>query len=252
MRDCVDDYLGHFDFTGKTVLEVGPANGFHTVAMEQRGASVTCVENAPDQVWEHVPRVDQNVEEWARLRQESAPKFYRAWWYTQKVYGCSAKMLYCGAAALNDVANLLKFDVCLIAGVLQHVKHPMDLVWAASRLADTVIITERWLPGVEVSVHPYAMFAPHPTNNLVDTWWYLSTAILKNAMTMFGFEMKREARFYARARAMAHPDINQDTYIQSDHYNMIFVRTSAIKPESPEPPTSLPPSTPLLPQPLRP
>src|SRR5271157_4753904 len=90
MRDCVDDYLGHFDFTGKTVLEVGPANGFHTVAMEQRGASVTCVENAPDQVWEHVPRVDQNVEEWARLRQESAPKFYRAWWYTQKVYGCSA------------------------------------------------------------------------------------------------------------------------------------------------------------------
>jgi hypothetical protein len=231
MRDCIDDYLGHFDFTGKTVLEVGPANGFHTVAMEKRGASVTCVENAPDQIWEYFPRVDRNVEEWARLRREGTPQFFRTWWYTQKVYGCSAKMLYCGAAALNDVANILKFDVCLIAGVLQHVQHPMDLVWAASRLADTVIITERWLPVVEEKAHGYAAFAPHPGNDVIDSWWCLSTAILKDAMNMFGFEMQREARFDVKAWRMAHPDINQDTSIQAPHYNMVFARRSAIKPE---------------------
>jgi len=240
MRDCVEECLGHFDFTGKTVLEVGPANGFYTIAMEKRGASVTCVENAPGQVWEYVPRVDQNVEEWARLRQEGAPKFFKAWWYTQKVYGCSAKMLYCGASALSDVADLLKYDVCLIAGVLQHVRHPMDLLQTASRLADTVIITERWLPVVE-NVHPYAVFVPHPDNDMLDSWWYLSTTIVKSARRVFGFQVARESRFNVRAWKMQHADIEQDSFVQSEHYNVVLTR---IKTQPEAAPESAPP--PLL------
>jgi O-methyltransferase len=47
MRDCVDDCLGRFDFTGKTVLEVGPANGFYTIAMEKRGPVSRAWKEAP-------------------------------------------------------------------------------------------------------------------------------------------------------------------------------------------------------------
>jgi hypothetical protein len=179
--------------------------------------------------------VDLNTEEWVRLRREGAPEFYKAWWYTQKAYGCSAKMLYCGAAALNDVANIVKFDVCLIAGVLQHVRHPMDLIWAASRLADTVIITERWLSAVEERVHAYAVFVPDPDNRIIDSWWYLSTTIVKKAMRIFGFQMVREARFDVTAWRMVHPDISQDTFVPSEHYNMVFTRMSPAESESLEP-----------------
>jgi len=224
MRDCVDECLGHVDLKGKTAVEVGPANGFYTVSMEQRGASVTSVEVDPDQGWEHVPRADLNIDEWVRLRRLGSPKFFKAWWYTQKAYGCSAKMLYCGADALNDVADLLKFDVCLLAGVLQHVKHPMDLLHAASRLADTVIITERWLPFLEDGVHALATFVPAPDNRMVDSWWYLSTTIVKNAMQIFGFELQREARFNVKAWRRLHPDINQDEFALSEHCNMVFTR----------------------------
>jgi Methyltransferase domain len=227
MRDCVDDCLGRLDFTGKTVLEIGPANGFFTIAMEQRGASVTCVENNPDQVWEYVPRVDHDVEAWVRRRRKELPTFYRTWWYTQKVFGCSAKIIYCGAAALNDALKGMKFDVCLIAGVLQHVKHPMDLIFAASTLADAVIFTEGWNVGLEASPHAYALFAPHPTNKMLDSWWWLSTKVVKNAMQMFGFGLEREARFNVRAWRMQHPDIAQDAFADVEHYNLVFTRTAA-------------------------
>jgi hypothetical protein len=205
--------------------------------MEKRGASVTSVEVDPSQVWEHVPRVDQNMAEWVRLRREGSPKFFKAWWYTQKVFGCTAKMLYCGADGLSDVANILKFDVCLLAGVLQHVRHPMDLIVAASRLADTVIITERWMPSVEGKVHPYAVFVPHPSNKVVDTWWYLSTTIVKNAMDIFGFNLERESRFNVKAWQMVHPDINQDTFVLLEHCNMVFTRRPPVTSASPEPAT---------------
>jgi hypothetical protein len=101
----------------------------------------------------------------------------------------------------------------MIARVLQHVKHPMDLIWAASRLADTVIITERWLSSVEENVHAYAEFVPDLGNAMVDSWWCLSTTIVKNAMRIFGFQVAREFRFNVKAWRMKHPDITQDTFV---------------------------------------
>ena len=39
-RKNVDAHFDGYDFSGKRVLEFGPASGFLTVAMEQRGAEV--------------------------------------------------------------------------------------------------------------------------------------------------------------------------------------------------------------------
>src|SRR5713226_1761530 len=36
LRDTIDDYLGRYKFSGKTVLDVGTASGFLTFEMEKR------------------------------------------------------------------------------------------------------------------------------------------------------------------------------------------------------------------------
>ena len=58
-RHNVDDYLGRVGFGGKSVLEIGPASGYLTVAMEKRGAHVTAIETPVDLAWEYVPRVTE-------------------------------------------------------------------------------------------------------------------------------------------------------------------------------------------------
>jgi O-methyltransferase len=225
LRDSVDDYLGRFDLSGKSVLEIGPASGFLTVAMEKRGGRVVCIENSPDQVWEHVPRRDIDADRWLELRRAGAPMLFKSWWYAQNVHNCSANIVYCGVSALRDVANLLKFDVCFIGGVLQHVRYPIDVLWAASRIADVVIVTERYLPGIE-SGRPLIQFAPAPDNNYLDTWFLLSSTVITNAMSIFGFEQTRHQKFQVKVWKLQDRDIAKDTVVQSDHYNMVFQRRS--------------------------
>jgi O-methyltransferase len=223
LRDSVDDYLGGFDFTGKSVLEIGPASGFLTVAMEKRGAKVVSIENSPDQVWEHVPRTDMDTDRWLELRKAGGPQLFKSWWYSQKAFNCSAKVVYCGVSALPDIANLLKFDVCFIGGVLQHVRYPFDVLWAASRIADVVIVSERYLPEVEAE-GPRMRFVPAPDNDYLDTWFYLSSTVVTNALTIFGFDRARYKQFPVKAWRMLDPDSARDVSVVSEHYNMVFHR----------------------------
>jgi hypothetical protein len=50
-------YLGEVDFSGRSVLEVGPASGFLSFHMEAAGAQVTCLEPPMSYLWDVVPLV---------------------------------------------------------------------------------------------------------------------------------------------------------------------------------------------------
>src|SRR5438270_11281842 len=43
-REHTNAYLGDIDFTGKRILDVGPANGFFSFEMEERGAEVVALD----------------------------------------------------------------------------------------------------------------------------------------------------------------------------------------------------------------
>ena len=55
LRAGADAYLGGFEFSGKRVLEIGPASGFLTFEMERRGADVVCFDVAEEIGWDFVP-----------------------------------------------------------------------------------------------------------------------------------------------------------------------------------------------------
>jgi len=222
-RHNVDDYLGRIDYKGKSVIEIGPASGFLTVAMEQRGARVTSIDNPVDgQVWEFVPRVDMDVDAWLRARRPHQLRVNKSWWFAQKAFGCSAKVAYCGVAGLRGLVDRLKFDVCFIGGVLQHVRYPMDVLWIASRIANEVVVSERFLSGVEADERPFARFVPAPDNDFLDTWWYLSSNAITNAMSIFGFERAQKYRFdcrmWGRPAGQAEPEKYRDLEYYSAHF----------------------------------
>lgn len=222
-RHNVDDYLGHLDFRGKSVLEVGPASGFLTIAMEQRGAAVTAIDVRDDEPWEPVPRSDRDVAGWMQLRGPHILKHKKAWWYSQKLFGGSADISYCGASALTDLADVLHFDVFLIGAILQHLRHPMDLLWAASKIADQVVVTERFVPKNE-SAGAVAEFLPARNNDVIGSWWQLSSEAITNAMNVFGFERTSMRQFDCRLWDLHSADIELDTKREVPMFNLVFER----------------------------
>jgi O-methyltransferase len=225
LRDCVDDYLGRLDYTGKSVIEIGPASGFLTVSMEKRGAHVVSIDNAEDEVWEYVPRTDLNIDQLMAERRKGQERVYKSWWYSQKAFGCSAKVVYCGVRALQDIARSIRpqFDICLISGVLQHVRYPVDVLWAASRFAKTVVVTERLLMEVE-RPGAFAKFVPAPDNHVTDTWWYLSSTTVTNAMTLFGLEKVSSRDFNSKVWKKLGPNEWSDTPTELSHRSMVFTQ----------------------------
>ena len=63
LRAGVDDYIGNLDYNGKRVIEIGPASGVISFAMEERGADVVSIDLPVDGNRDIVPYagVDQSA-----------------------------------------------------------------------------------------------------------------------------------------------------------------------------------------------
>ena len=56
LRKNVDKYLGNVDFKDKSVLELGPASGFLSFEIENRGGMVKSIQlSLEDDMWDVVP-----------------------------------------------------------------------------------------------------------------------------------------------------------------------------------------------------
>ena len=55
LRGKESEYLGHVDFQGKRVLEIGTASGHLCFSMEKMGAEVVAYDLSPKQDWDFVP-----------------------------------------------------------------------------------------------------------------------------------------------------------------------------------------------------
>jgi hypothetical protein len=64
-------YLGNVDLAGKRVLEIGPANGQLTFAMERMGADVIAYDLSEDDEWDVVPYAGTDIKEYHRSRRKN-------------------------------------------------------------------------------------------------------------------------------------------------------------------------------------
>ncbi len=122
-------------FTGLSILELGPYEGYTTWQLERRGArAVTAVEAN-----------DLN--------------FLKAL-VVKEVTGFKARLLFGDFAAYLERAKE-RFDLVWASGVLYHSADPLHLLDLISRVTDVVFIhTHYYAPEIASSPHAYSFFEP--------------------------------------------------------------------------------------------
>ena len=141
LRPGVDAYLGHVDFDGKRVLEIGPASGFLSFAMEARGAEVVAYDLAEGEHWDVVPYAALDIERARTERNDNIRRVQNAFWLAHRSVGSSARVAYGTVYEVPDWIGPV--DIAVFGAVLLHVRDPFLALQRALRLTrETVIVTD--------------------------------------------------------------------------------------------------------------
>lgn len=183
LRGKVDEYLGAFDFNGRSVLEIGPASGFLTAEMERRGAKVLALEMPPNAGWDYVPYPPQMLDPIVRERIDVMRRLRNSFWFTHAALGLKARLAY--GSAYDIPAVLGHFDVAVLASVLLHCHSPLRIVEQCARRAETLIITDIHDPGLDGLRACQLLPAADEMN--WHTWWRFSPDLFTGFLRVMGF-----------------------------------------------------------------
>jgi O-methyltransferase len=200
LRGRVDDYLGNVDFAGQRVLEIGPASGFLTFEMEKRGGDVVSVEVTAEHGWDFVPYPAERLEEVFGPRRIVMQQLKNSYWLSHAAFRSKANVFY--GDVYNLPAALGKFDVAVMAAVLLHCRDPLRIVEECGKLANTLVIVDKFYPDLDGA--PLCRLAPTPENFLWHTWWHFSTQFFTQFLAVMGFARSEASTHQQYHRGRAH------------------------------------------------
>jgi hypothetical protein len=180
LRPGIGRYLGSFDFAGTRALEIGTANGFVCFELERRGADVVSFDLAADLTYDAPPLPHEQLHPDAY--RTGLQRIRNAYWLAHRLLGSRARVAYGHANALP--AFLGRFDVAVLANVLQHLKDPIGAVMQAASVSDAVVITESdWMPGVHDDLQGMIFFDDENPY----TWYQVKPRLLTTVLARMGF-----------------------------------------------------------------
>jgi len=183
LRGRTDEYLGNFDFAAKRVLEIGPASGFLTFELEKRASEVVAVDVADKHAWDFVPYPAPTMQPVYAARHEQIRLLKNSFWFAHRKFGSRARVWY------GDIYNLPEelgqFDVAVMASVLLHLNSPLLVMAECAKRASALIITDLLYPDLEGQA--VCRLQPTVENRQWDTWWNLSSDIIRQFASVLGF-----------------------------------------------------------------
>jgi hypothetical protein len=193
LRGREADYLGRTPLKGRSVLEIGPANGHLSFWMEAEGAEVTAYDLNEDGVWDFVPFKGLDLAEANAVRSRHLHRLQNAWWLLREARGAKAQAVY---GAVYDIdPSLGRFDVVTLSSVLLHLRDPMGaLIKAASVCGQTLVVTEvaeeHYNRRTPWRRNPRALsFLPKAdTPHSYDAWFVLPSGVTMEMMRILGFK----------------------------------------------------------------
>jgi hypothetical protein len=197
LRRGLDEYLGHVDFAGQRVLDVGAANGCLTFFMEGRGAEVVSYDLSPAYSWDVVPFSGAGGVNYSRQRWQHLRKLNNAYWLCHRALKSQARMVH--GTVYQPPAPIGPVDSVVCGSILLHLRDPFLALQNLLRFARrTAIITDviprrqflPWLLGR--FFRPQMTFLPRfETGEPRDTWWSLGPEIVRRFIGVLGFEDTR-------------------------------------------------------------
>src|SRR5215204_721174 len=182
-------YLGNFNFSGKRVLELGPASGHLSFFMEREGAEVVSVEASDERIWElywkvHDP-LPSALEELLRSGQKSLKEIKNSYWFSHNAFSSKARVHYGNAYDLPP--ELGKFDVAVMACMLLHNKSPLLIVENCARVTSEAIIIVEPIRKLHFAQSPLE-FVPNGKALSWDTWWGFTPKFFVDVLSSLGFK----------------------------------------------------------------
>lgn len=186
-------YLGDVDFASKSVLEIGTASGHLCFWMEEQGAEVTVVDLDKNAAWDLVPHHDADRRAQEMERFERLERLNNSWWFNHAKRRSRARCIYRSIYRLGP--DMGTYDVVTLCSILLHLRDPIRAIeLACARSHGEVIITD-------VSERQFLASKPHLQSELclhlipradrkdvTDAWYFLPSALVVEAMKIFGFE----------------------------------------------------------------
>ncbi len=181
-------YLGHVDFAGRSVLEVGPASGFLSFYMEHAGATVTCLEPPMSHLWDVIPFEGFDLAAWRRDFARQIERVRNSFWYVHREFNSSVRMIEVDPYKIPEAIG--RFDIGVLAAVLLHCRRPFDLLESvALRTRKTVVVTEVY--NASLGEQAACAFLPHRGVEQVHTWWHFTPQFFISALGLLGFTEAR-------------------------------------------------------------
>ena len=193
LRSQFDEYIGHVDLKGKTVLDMGTASGFLSFASEWAGArEVVSFDIDIGERQKLLPFKNSSYYRdhaaWAERRSRDFDAWKRAYWCAHHAYGSKARVVY--GDIYNLPSNLGLFDVVLCCSVLEHMADPISAIASMARHAADRLVLAVWIPNLEEKA-PIAWFlgsADRP--EAAGIFWAYSLKVYQEIFAMLGFEIE--------------------------------------------------------------
>ena len=192
LRGRFDDYIGHVDVKGKSVIDVATATGFLSFEAERNGATqVVSFDMAHARQQNFLPFKDKlhyrDPAAWAEQHNVEVEQWKNAYWLCHRLLNSHAQVYY------GDIYNLPlelgQFDIAIMGSVLEHLSDPVTALASIARLVRETIVIVAPLIDSEEKIARFEGSSDHPENDF--TWWTYSAGVYREVFKMLGFTLDR-------------------------------------------------------------
>jgi SAM-dependent methyltransferase len=190
LRGVIDDYLGHFDFADRRVLDVGAASGILSFHIEKKGAEVVSFDLSEDYDWDIVPFFENDSAATRAERRGHLRKINNGYWLCHEANDSRARMV--NGVVYNIPQTIGPVDVAVFGSILLHLRDPFLALENGARLAQEAIIVSDVSPYGKLASrfkrNPRFMPRSLKPDGITDGWFRLPPLLVQEYLGILGFK----------------------------------------------------------------
>jgi SAM-dependent methyltransferase len=190
LRGSVGKYLGHFNFTGKRVLDIGAASGILSFHIEKQGAEVVSFDLSENFDWDIVPFAENDNDATRSERRSHLRKINNGYWLCHEAFGSNARMV--NGVVYDIPLSIGPVDVAVFGSILLHLRDPFLALENAARLTEETIIVSDLSPygrlASKFKKNPRFMPKSADPGGINDGWFRLPPLLVQEYLSILGFK----------------------------------------------------------------